>query len=114
MCVVAVLGCAFVTLSSRQCAQNAIRSLHHSRTLEVSAELVLFVCFLYCCITIIDFLQHVAQSICMWFVGKKWIPILLESTVGMPHFFAILITNDIKHYIPKATVLEHTVELFIV
>jgi len=31
-----VLGCAFVTLSSRQCAQNAIRSLHHSRTLEVS------------------------------------------------------------------------------
>lgn len=29
-------GCAFVTLSSRQCAQNAIRSLHHSRTLEVS------------------------------------------------------------------------------
>ena len=29
-------GCAFVTLGSRQCAQNAIRSLHHSRTLEVS------------------------------------------------------------------------------
>lgn len=27
-------GCAFVTLSSRQCAQNAIRNLHHSRTLE--------------------------------------------------------------------------------
>jgi len=27
-------GCAFVTLSSRQSAQNAIRTLHHSRTLE--------------------------------------------------------------------------------
>lgn len=27
-------GCAFVTFSSRQCAQNAIRNLHHSRTME--------------------------------------------------------------------------------
>uniref|UniRef100_A0AAU7VH25 RRM domain protein Bruno1 n=1 Tax=Enchytraeus coronatus TaxID=208440 RepID=A0AAU7VH25_9ANNE len=27
-------GCAFVTYTSRQCAQHAIRSLHHSRTLE--------------------------------------------------------------------------------
>jgi CUG-BP- and ETR3-like factor len=27
-------GCAFITFASRQCAQNAIRNLHHSRTLE--------------------------------------------------------------------------------
>jgi CUG-BP- and ETR3-like factor len=27
-------GCAFVTFSSRQCAQNAIKSMHHSQTME--------------------------------------------------------------------------------
>jgi len=43
-----VTGCAFVTLSSRQCAQNAIRSLHHSRTLEVSCATCV-VWLLLCC-----------------------------------------------------------------
>lgn len=28
-------GCAFVTFSSRQCAINAIRKMHHSQTMEV-------------------------------------------------------------------------------
>jgi len=28
-------GCAFLVFTTRLCAQNAIRSLHHSRVLEV-------------------------------------------------------------------------------
>ncbi|XP_068202714.1 CUGBP Elav-like family member 2 isoform X1 [Palaemon carinicauda] len=30
-------GCAFVTFSSRQCAINAIKKMHHSQTMEVSS-----------------------------------------------------------------------------
>ncbi len=30
------VGCAFVTYANRQCAQNAIKSMHHSQTMEVS------------------------------------------------------------------------------
>lgn len=30
------IGCAFVTFGTRQCAQNAIKSMHHSQTMEVS------------------------------------------------------------------------------
>ena len=29
-------GCAFVTFQTRACAQNAIKSMHHSQTMEVS------------------------------------------------------------------------------
>lgn len=28
-------GCAFVTFANRQCAMNAIKSMHHSQTMEV-------------------------------------------------------------------------------
>lgn len=30
------LGCAFVTFQKRQCALNAIKSMHQSQTMEVS------------------------------------------------------------------------------
>ena len=33
---VGVAGCAFVTYANKQCAQNAIRSMHQSQTMEVS------------------------------------------------------------------------------
>ena len=35
MCGVCLAGCAFVTFASRQCALNAIKNMHHSRTMEV-------------------------------------------------------------------------------
>jgi len=31
-----VVGCAFVTYASKQCAQNAIRGMHQSQTMEAS------------------------------------------------------------------------------
>lgn len=30
------VGCAFVTYANRQCAQNAIKAMHHSQTMEVN------------------------------------------------------------------------------
>lgn len=30
-----VLGCAFITFQKRQCAVNAIKSMHQSQTMEV-------------------------------------------------------------------------------
>ena len=38
-----VAGCAFITFSSKQCAMNAIKAMHHSQTMEVT-------CCICCCI----------------------------------------------------------------
>lgn len=35
------LGCAFVTFVNRQCAQNAIKAMHHSQTMEVGIIVLL-------------------------------------------------------------------------
>ena len=38
------VGCAFVTMATRQCSVNAIRLLNQSRTLEVSSGFLHYVC----------------------------------------------------------------------
>ena len=42
-----VLGCAFVTFQKRQCALNAIKSMHQSQTMEVR-EIYRFLVVLFC------------------------------------------------------------------
>jgi len=39
--ILSFLGCAFVTFQKRQCALNAIKSMHQSQTMEV-VEFILF------------------------------------------------------------------------